>query len=186
MRVDLQAEGSGIEGAPRIMTTLDGLDEWAIRRGGRVLVVDDSQTNRLVTSAILGKSGFAVTLACGGEEAVDHVRRAEPPPEIVLMDVAMPGMDGIDATRAIRALPAPACNVIIIALTAQDLPDDRQRCRDAGMDDFLVKPAGRQTLLRMLSRWLEPPTGAALSPAPPSHERLPAPATAPSEPRRSD
>lgn len=132
----------------------DRLGAWAERRGGRVLVVDDSPTNRLVTSAILGKAGFSVSLATGGQEAVDLVRSADPLPEIVLMDVAMPGMNGLDATRAIRGLPGAAGRVTIVALTAQDLPDDRDRCRDAGMDDFLVKPAGRMALLSILERWL--------------------------------
>lgn len=155
MCIEMQSDGAvNAEGAQRTLAK-ESLAEWAAWRGGRVLVVDDSATNRLVTSAILSKAGFTVMLAAGGAEAVEVLRKADPAPEIVLMDVAMPDMDGLEATRTIRALPDPLGAVIVVALTAQDLPEDRERCAGAGMDDFLVKPAGRTALLSMLHRWLE-------------------------------
>lgn len=127
---------------------------WAAERGGHILVVDDSPTNLLVTEAILSSVGFTVSLAAGGEEAVVAIRESVVAPDAILMDLAMPDMDGVMATAAIRALPPPRGRVVIIALTANSQPEDRMRCIEAGMDDFLVKPAGKAALLTTLHQWI--------------------------------
>lgn len=133
---------------------LDRLSSWALHRGGRLLVVDDSATNRMVTGAVLGKAGFTVQLAASGEEAVRMVADAANPPEAVLMDIAMPGMDGMAATAAIRALPGGRGRLPIIAVTAHADPEDRERCLEAGLDDYLPKPVVKVELLAALERWL--------------------------------
>lgn len=130
------------------------LVNWAMERGGHVLVVDDSPTNRLVTEALLSSVGFTVSLAAGGAEALEVMRGLSKAPDAVLMDLAMPDMDGVMTTTAIRALPPPHGRVVIIALTASGLPEERMRCIEAGMDDFLIKPAGKATLLRTLRQWM--------------------------------
>lgn len=135
---------------------LDHLASWAQHRGGRLLVVDDSPTNRMVTGAVLGKAGFTVQLAASGEEAVRMVAEAADPPEAVLMDIAMPGMDGMAATAAIRALPGGRGRLPIIAVTAHADPEDRERCLEAGLDDYLPKPVVKVELLAALERWLTP------------------------------
>ncbi|NYZ15041.1 response regulator [Azospirillum sp. RWY-5-1] len=140
--------------APLRSDRLSLLVNWARERGGHILVVDDSPTNLLVTEAILSSVGFTVSLATGGTEALDVMRDSERAPDAVLMDLAMPDMDGAMTTAAIRALPPPHGRVVIIALTANGQPEDRMRCIEAGMDDFLTKPAGKATLLTTLHQWM--------------------------------
>jgi len=137
-------------------TDADRLMGWARSRGGRLLVVDDSATNRLVTGGLLSKAGFSVELATGGAEAVTAVTRAAVPPEAVLMDVAMPDVDGIMATATIRALSGERGRIPIIAVTANAQAEDRTRCLAAGMNDYVVKPVRRTDLLAALERWLDP------------------------------
>ncbi|WP_244947746.1 response regulator [Azospirillum baldaniorum] len=134
----------------------DRLVAWALARGGRLLVVDDSPTNRLLTAALMRKVGFTVDTADGGAEAVASVAAAEAPYDAVLMDVAMPEVDGIAATRAIRAMTGSRAVVPIIAVTAHGFAEDRDRCVVAGMNDYVPKPVRRPELLAALKRWLEP------------------------------
>ncbi|WP_247877276.1 response regulator [Azospirillum brasilense] len=129
---------------------------WAMARGGRLLVVDDSPTNRLLTAALMRKVGFTVDTADGGAEAVASVATAEAPYDAVLMDVAMPEVDGIAATLAIRAMTNSRATVPIIAVTAHGFAEDRDRCVFAGMNDYVPKPVRRPELLAALRRWLEP------------------------------
>ncbi|GAA4249885.1 response regulator [Azospirillum formosense] len=129
---------------------------WALARGGRLLVVDDSPTNRLLTAALMRKVGFTVDTADGGAEAIASVAAAEAPYDAVLMDVAMPEVDGIAATLAIRAMAGPRAMVPIIAVTAHGFAEDRDRCVFAGMNDYVPKPVRRPELLAALKRWLEP------------------------------
>ncbi|KAA0575436.1 response regulator [Azospirillum sp. B21] len=138
--------------------TTDGevLMSWARSRGGRLLVVDDSATNRMVVAGLLVKAGFSVETATGGAEAVEAVAQAPVPPEAVLMDVAMPDMDGVTATTTIRSLGDERARIPIIAVTANAQPEDRVRCLAAGMNDYLTKPVRRADLLGALERWLAP------------------------------
>ncbi len=131
---------------------LERLTAWGRSRGGRILVVDDSATNRIITAALLRKAGFSVTLADGGVEAVRLM--TDEAFDAVLMDVAMPEMDGLAATAAIRALPAPRAEVPIIAMTAHAFPEYRDRCLAAGMDDYIAKPFQTLDLLEALERQL--------------------------------
>lgn len=137
-------------------TDADRLMGWARLRGGRLLVVDDSATNRLVTAGLLSKAGFSVELAIGGAEAVTAVAKAAVPPEAILMDVAMPEIDGITATATIRSLSGERGRIPIIAVTANAQAEDRTRCLAAGMNDYVVKPVRRTELLAALERWLAP------------------------------
>jgi signal transduction histidine kinase/CheY-like chemotaxis protein len=123
----------------------------AARRDLPVLLVDDVKTNRLVAAAALAKAGYAVRNAANGLEALEAVRRE--PIGSVLMDVSMPIMCGLEASRRIRALAGSVGGVPIIALTAHALKEEEERCRAAGMDDFITKPFAREHLLSVVEFW---------------------------------
>jgi len=116
----------------------------------RVLVVDDLAVNRLVIRAMLEAAGHSVAEAPDGAAALAQIAM-EPPHDVVLMDVLMPGMDGLETTRRIRALPGPAAGVRILAVSASALPEEVAACRAAGMDGFLDKPVDRRKLLLCLA-----------------------------------
>jgi len=118
----------------------------------RLLLVDDSPTLRMLATAYLTAAGHAVDAVEDGAAAVEAVRTR--PYDLVLMDILMPGLDGLEATRAIRALPPPACALPIVALTADDGAEDRARCLAAGMNDHIGKPLDRALLLETVARWL--------------------------------
>jgi CheY-like chemotaxis protein len=122
----------------------------AVPRKGRVLVAEDHEINQIVVRSMLERLGMTVTLANDGAEAVEAVRAQ--PFDLVLMDCQMPEMDGFQATMAIRAMTGDVGRVPIIALTANALSEDRQRCTDAGMDDYLAKPVTGAALAAMLQR----------------------------------
>lgn len=117
----------------------------------QVLLAEDSPTNQLVTKAMLEGLPVELQIAPDGQQAVEAARLKSF--DLVLMDVAMPVMDGLSATEAIRQSTAHNQSVPIIALTANTLFDDQERCLAAGMSDFLSKPITRQALLGTLSRW---------------------------------
>jgi len=119
--------------------------------GRRVLVAEDNAVNRMVTSALLEDAGCTVDVVVNGKEAVAACARERY--DLVLMDCRMPEMDGYQASRAIRAAAAGGRRVPIVALTAHALEDEAGRCRDAGMDDWITKPADAATLARVLDRW---------------------------------
>ena len=131
----------------------------AAARAGRVLLVDDLESNRELARAVLERAGHAVDVAADGAAALAAVQaRAY---DLVLMDVQMPGMDGMTATRRIRALDGPARGLPIVAMTANVLPAQVAQFRAAGMDDHIGKPFRRDELRAMVARWVvAPETGA--------------------------
>ena len=136
------------------------------RFAGEVLLVEDNPVNQAVAERMLQRVGLGVVLAADGRAAV--ALAAERAFDLVLMDVQMPVMDGLDATRAIRALQAPhGAHTPVIALTANAMPQERELCIAAGMDDFLPKPFSSHQLHRALERWLKavPDAGAAAATA---------------------
>ncbi|RFB05209.1 response regulator [Parvularcula marina] len=114
----------------------------------RVLLAEDNQINSVLAQAILKRAGHHVDVAANGREALDTFALA--PYDLVLMDMRMPEMDGLEATRRLRDSGA---TLPIIALTANAMAADRQECFDAGMDDFVSKPFEPQELLNMLIKW---------------------------------
>jgi CheY-like chemotaxis protein/nitrogen-specific signal transduction histidine kinase/HPt (histidine-containing phosphotransfer) domain-containing protein len=150
------SEESDAEAAASSWAAEPSAEQRARIRGRRLLVVDDNQFNQQVATELLQQIGARVAVAADGEEAVARVR--DEAFDCVLMDMQMPVMDGLEATRAIRHLPAVS-GVPIIAMTANARQEDRQRCLDAGMNDFLTKPVLAQRLYAMVSKWLpEAPT----------------------------
>jgi len=123
--------------------------DFAIHRQLHVLVVDDISTNRELLRTMLTRMGDVAVLAVNGIEAIDAVQRA--PFDVVLMDVNMPEMDGLEATRRIRALGGRAGRVPILALTAGATEADQQRSYAAGMNAHVAKPVGRARLAEVLA-----------------------------------
>lgn len=121
-------------------------------RGRRVLLVDDEPINLEVARTVLDQSGLAVDTAEDGIEAVERARQT--PYAVILMDMQMPRLDGLEATRQIRALPGHHATPIL-AMTANAFNEDKLRCFDAGMNDFLVKPFSPDQLFQTLHKWLE-------------------------------
>jgi PAS domain S-box-containing protein len=121
--------------------------------GARLLLVEDNATNQQVAAEFLRRRGVEVVVASNGSEAVARIARERF--DGILMDLHMPVMDGFDATRRIRELPQGR-DLPIIAMTAAVMPEDRERCRAAGMVDFVPKPIEPEELTRVLRRWVAP------------------------------
>jgi signal transduction histidine kinase/CheY-like chemotaxis protein len=125
-------------------------------RSLRILVVDDIAANRDVARALLRADGHVTEVADDGTAAVARV--AQGGIDVVLMDLQMPDMDGMEATRRIRALPPPRNRIPVLAVTASALPEQVEACREAGMDGHLAKPIDRRALAAALARLeLAPP-----------------------------
>jgi len=121
--------------------------------GKTVLVVEDDVRNVFALTSVLEPRGVRLVLARNGKEALKKLEQSDGV-SLVLMDLMMPEMDGLEATRAIRALPNPKGTVPIIALTAKAMPDDRQRCLEAGANDYIAKPLDVDMLLSMCRVWM--------------------------------
>jgi CheY-like chemotaxis protein len=125
-------------------------------QGLAILVAEDNEINALLARALLTRLGHRATIVENGAAALDAYLAAAHGAlyDCILMDVNMPGMDGLEATRRIRAAEAEsgAAHTPIVALTANAFGEDREACLAAGMDDFLVKPLDREKLADVLSR----------------------------------
>ncbi|MGQ0695850.1 MAG: response regulator, partial [Nitrospiraceae bacterium] len=160
------AGGSG----PAPLITRHTVSEAQTRRCARVLVVEDNVVNQKVTAKMLERAGYRADVVSNGRLAVEAVARV--PYAMVFMDCQMPEMDGLEATREIRRqeamgletsarpsadgaghAPAAARRIPIIAMTANSLEGDRERCLEAGMDDYVPKPVRREELTAALARW---------------------------------
>lgn len=123
------------------------------RLPARILLVEDNLVNQRVFQNMLEHLGYQCQLVANGQEALDAMERE--PFDIVFMDCQMPVMDGYEAVRRARA-SVPSRKEVIIAMTAHALDGDREKCLQAGMDDYLAKPVSLESLGRMLEKWLKP------------------------------
>lgn len=144
--------------------TLHLPDNRTSLRPCRILLAEDNQTNRLLIRKFLRGQPVELVEAENGRAAVEICR--DQPPDIILMDMSMPELDGLAATREIRDLPI--VQPVIIALTANAFSSDRDACLKAGMDHFLTKPVKKTVLLHTLATaqnenpvWLDPPRASA-------------------------
>ena len=121
-----------------------------------ILVADDNDVNRAVYTQILTNAGFSYKIAGNGAEAVQFFRQFKP--RIICMDVSMPILNGYEATEQIRQIEQDLnTHTPIIGITAHALADDRLKCEEAGMDDYLAKPVSPQALIEMITSWYEVP-----------------------------
>ena len=134
-------------------TALSRPDEAAPSGPLRVLVVEDNLINQQILAGFLRKLDVRVEVASDGQQAVARLQAAPDSADVILMDCHMPVMDGFEASTTIRGLPRPAAALPIIAVTADVTPGVQERCRQAGMDDYIDKPVTREKLLGVLERW---------------------------------
>ncbi|MGC3985219.1 MAG: response regulator [Pseudorhodoferax sp.] len=131
-------------------------------RGARILLVEDNELNQQVACELLQAAGFAVDLAVDGQQAIDRIAATTVPGatpyDLVLMDMQMPVLDGVAATRLLRQDGRHA-GLPILAMTANAMAADRQRCLEAGMQDFVAKPIEPDALWRALAQWIRPREG---------------------------
>ena len=152
--------GTGHEPIDPVQVTVEPLRPVQLMVSPSVLLVEDNDINALLARRMLEKVGCKVQHCVNGREAVDAFKRvlagSDAPYDLVLMDAHMPVLDGLEATRAIKALYAAqdaATVPPIIAVTANAFDEDRRRCFEAGMDDYLAKPFDREELYRLLEQW---------------------------------
>jgi len=124
------------------------------KRKIRILVVEDNPVNQKVAQAMLRKMGLRADVVANGQEAINALQMI--PYDLVLMDCQMPEMDGLEATRVIRLEGSKALNprIPIIAMTAATMQGDREKCIQAGMNDFIAKPVQQRELAEIIDRWL--------------------------------
>lgn len=117
--------------------------------GEPILVVDDNPTNLKLLRVLLAKEGYDVRTASSAEEALSAVRAA--PPRVVLMDVQLPGVDGLEVTRRLKADPATR-GIVVVAVTAYAMKGDERRALEAGCDHYLPKPIDTRALPDLVAR----------------------------------
>jgi two-component system cell cycle response regulator DivK len=124
------------------------------RRAAAVLVVDDNQLNLELVSEVLSAAGYVIRQAGSGEEALRSIRRE--PPDLILMDIGLPGMDGHAAIRALKGDPGTA-GIPAVALTAYAMAGDEREALDSGFDGYITKPIHTRTLAATVARMLDRP-----------------------------
>ncbi len=165
-RLVLRLPIAGLGGHPPPVRPAEEKQGRGSRRARRVLLVEDNAVNQMLATRLLEGAGHRVTLACNGREALD--RLGSDAFDVVLMDVQMPVMDGLDATRRIRAAEGTTGpHVSIVALTAQAMAGDRERCLAAGADDYLAKPFSAADLESAVQGTMRPASRPAAGEAPP-------------------
>ena len=121
--------------------------------GKKILLAEDNDINRMIATIVLKSNGYDITEVLDGKEAVAELTRQSF--DLVLMDMQMPFMDGLEATRIIRKHINN--KVPIIALTANEIKEEKSRCVQAGMNDFLMKPFDEKDLVSIINKWLRKP-----------------------------
>jgi len=151
------AEAASKQGVPAITDNGGSPGRLTAAAGGsrgRVLVVEDDKVSQLVATAILEQLGFSADVAENGSDALESIARAAY--SAVLMDCQMPEMDGYTATRRIRLREGSSGHTPVIAMTAAAMEGDRERCLEAGMDDYISKPIRPEDVEAALARWVDP------------------------------
>jgi len=122
------------------------------KHSARILLAEDNPVNQRLAKMLLTKAGYQVEVANDGQEAVDKYTKAPEAFDLIFMDVQMPQMDGMKATKAIRDKGFET--VPIVAMTAHAMKGDREKCLEAGMDDYIPKPVKRELVFEMLEKWV--------------------------------
>ncbi len=149
-RRDLVAQQEAIEmGSPLPVVEAKAISQSAQR--GRILLAEDNMANVLTIGEYLESHGFDVVTATDGLQAIERTEATEP--ELILMDIQMPALDGLEAIRRLRKDPRSA-STPIIALTTLAMPGDRERCLEAGADEYLSKPVSLKILVETIHQLL--------------------------------
>ncbi|MEO8704645.1 MAG: response regulator, partial [Kofleriaceae bacterium] len=130
----------------------DARDREAVFEGRRILIVEDDVRNVFALTSVLEPKGAVVEIARNGREALSALDK-HPDTDLVLMDIMMPEMDGLEATRALRKQPRFA-RTPVIALTAKAMNDDREKCIAAGANDYIAKPLDVDKLISLARVWI--------------------------------
>jgi len=137
---------------PQILTQYSVREE--IKHSVRVLLAEDNPVNQKLATLMLTKAGYQVEVAENGKKAVEKYTAAASDFDLIFMDVQMPEMDGMEATRKIRNLKLETRNIPIVAITAHTMKGDREKCLEAGMDDYITKPIKREIVFEILEKWV--------------------------------
>ena len=156
MGEDTQQAGPETYSAP-IATQFSVREE--LKHSVRILLAEDNPVNQKLAKLMLTKAGYHVAVANDGREAVDKYTTSPADFDLIFMDIQMPEMDGLEATKAIRERESQNSqetihNLPIIAMTAHAMKGDRETCLEAGMDDYLTKPIKRETVFKMIEKWV--------------------------------
>ncbi|MBW2265845.1 MAG: response regulator [Deltaproteobacteria bacterium] len=122
------------------------------KRSARILLAEDNPVNQKLAKMVLTKAGYQVEVANNGQEVVDKYTKAPEAFDLIFMDVQMPQLDGMKATRVIREKGFDT--IPIVAMTAHAMKGDREKCLEAGMDDYIPKPVKRELVFEMLDKWV--------------------------------
>src|SRR5450755_3946095 len=123
-----------------------------ITQAASIMVVDDDPINMMLISEVLKRMGFEVIQMQNGKEVLESLQHYDP--VLIFMDVNMPEMDGYTTTRLIRQLPEPLCNIPIIALTADAMKGDKEKCLEAGMNNYISKPFKLDEIEEVLKNYM--------------------------------
>jgi len=146
-----EGEGEEDEGVrEKIMTQYSVLEE--MKHSVRILLAEDNPVNQKLAKIMLTKAGYQVEVANNGKEAVERYTASPKDFDLIFMDVQMPEMDGLEATKAIRQ--GGFDSVPIVAMTAHAMKGDREKCLEAGMDDYITKPIKREVVFEVLEKWV--------------------------------
>jgi two-component system sensor histidine kinase/response regulator len=137
---------------PQILTQYSVREE--IKHSVRILLAEDNPVNQKLATLMLTKAGYQVEVAENGKKAVEKYTAAASDFDLIFMDVQMPEMDGMEATRKIRNLKLETRNIPIVAMTAHTMKGDREKCLEAGMDDYITKPIKREIVFEILEKWI--------------------------------
>lgn len=142
-----------------VLGTLEDTDDIADEVSdldGHILLVEDNDINQMLVEELLDDMGLTCEIACNGQEAIDYLSERPESFALVLMDCQMPIFDGYQATQQLRkgATGSKGKNIPVIALTANAIEGDREKCLDSRMDDYLSKPIEPKLLKETMSRWL--------------------------------
>lgn len=124
-----------------------------MKRSVRILLVEDNLVNQKLARIMLTKAGYQVEAVNNGKEALENYTAAPNSYDLIFMDIQMPEMDGLEATSAIRKKPATH-HIPIVAMTANAMKGDREKCLEAGMDDYIAKPIKREIVFEMIEKWV--------------------------------
>ena len=130
-----------------------------LKRSVRILLAEDNPVNQKLAKLMLTKAGYQVEIANNGKEVLEKLEKDPEGFHLIFMDVQMPEMDGIAATRAIRTKETKKGSsdngrIPIVAMTANAMKGDREECLEAGMDDFVSKPIKREIVFEMVNKWV--------------------------------